>query len=122
MGFCKQQLHRQQEATLLKTPERNKRFYCLKLCTPTIRMDANDLSQLVLKRDHKLRPVWTCSSSNEHMIYLDTSHELFARAVYEFLNAVAEPVSRPQGGLHQYRLTEYSLYAAAAANIAEQKL
>jgi len=86
-------------------------------------MDANDFSQLVLKPDHEHRPIWTCSSSsNEHTIYLDPSHDLFAKPAYEFLNAVAEPVSRPHEGLHQYRLTEYSLYAAAVADITEYKI
>lgn len=38
------------------------------------------------------------------------------RQAYDFLVAIAEPVSRPEF-VHEYKLTPYSLYAAVAVSI-----
>lgn len=71
-----------------------------------------DYSQLTLKPDHISRPCWTCPDG---IIYLEAYHALYVSA-YDFLVAVAEPISRPEY-IHQYKLTPYSLYAAVATNI-----
>jgi DNA excision repair protein ERCC-3 len=71
-----------------------------------------DFSNLTLKADHIYRPCWTCPDG---IIYLEAFHELYTSA-YDFLVAIAEPVSRPEF-IHQYKLTPYSLYAAVATNI-----
>mmetsp|Transcript_21969 Transcript_21969/g.39883 ORF Transcript_21969/g.39883 Transcript_21969/m.39883 type:complete len:762 (+) Transcript_21969:77-2362(+) len=71
-----------------------------------------DFSFAALKKDHYQRPCWTCPDG---IIYLEAFHDLYTQA-YDFLVAIAEPVSRPEH-LHEYKLTPYSLYAAVATNI-----
>ena len=72
----------------------------------------SDFSSMSLKRDHPSRPCWTCPDGT---IYLEAFHPLYATA-YDFLVAIAEPVTRPEY-VHEYKLTPYSLYAAVATNI-----
>ena len=72
----------------------------------------SDFSNMPLKRDHPSRPCWTCPDGT---IYLEAFHPLYATA-YDFLVAIAEPVTRPEY-VHEYKLTPYSLYAAVATNI-----
>jgi DNA excision repair protein ERCC-3 len=71
-----------------------------------------DFSSLRLKPDHIQRPCWTCPDGN---IYLEAFHDLYTSA-YDFLVAIAEPVTRPEF-IHQYKLTPLSLYAAVATQI-----
>ena len=72
----------------------------------------NDYSDMTLKPDHVARPLWTCPDGT---IYLEAAHALYVTA-YDFLVAIAEPITRPEY-VHEYKLTPYSLYAAVATNI-----
>jgi hypothetical protein len=72
----------------------------------------NDYSNMTLKSDHIARPIWTCPDGT---IYLEATHALYTTA-YDFLVAIAEPITRPEY-IHEYKLTPYSLYAAVATNI-----
>jgi len=76
-----------------------------------------DFSSTPLKRDHYQRPCWTCPDG---VIYLEAFHDLYNQA-YDFLVAIAEPVSRPEY-VHEYKLTPYSLYAAVATNIETDRI
>lgn len=52
--------------------------------------------------------------NNQTKLYPDV--ELLFGQAYDFLVAIAEPVSRPEF-VHEYKLTPYSLYAAVAVSI-----
>ena len=71
-----------------------------------------DFSHLSLKSDHISRPIWVTPAGS---IFLEAFSPIYQQA-YDFLVAVAEPVSRPEH-IHEYRLTSYSLYAAVAVSI-----
>ncbi|OQS01120.1 TFIIH basal transcription factor complex helicase XPB subunit [Achlya hypogyna] len=71
-----------------------------------------DFSALELKKDHESRPVWVCPNGR---IFLEAFSPIYKQA-YDFLVAIAEPVSRPEF-LHEYKLTPYSLYAAVSVSI-----
>eukprot|EP00948_MAST-09A_sp_MAST-9A-sp1_P001096 g1096.t1 len=77
-----------------------------------LHLDARIFRGLVFKADSGRRPVWV--TPNNH-IFLESWSELYPIA-YEFLVAVAEPVSRPEY-IHEYKLTEYSLYGASACQL-----
>ncbi|EFC50312.1 predicted protein [Naegleria gruberi] len=80
-----------------------------------------DHSNLELKPDHKLRPVWVCSGTDgKFHIFMETFSPIYQQA-YDFLVAVAEPVSRPEN-LHEYVLTEYSLYAAVSIGMNTEQI
>ena len=72
----------------------------------------NDFSQLTLKKDHEVRPLWVCPNGR---LFLEAFSPLYAQA-YDFLVAISEPVSRPEF-VHEYKLTPYSLYAAVSVSI-----
>ena len=72
----------------------------------------HDLSSLQLKEDHQKRPLWV---TKEGHVFLETFQELYQRA-YDFLIAIADPVSRPPF-VHKYQITKYSLYAAASLGL-----
>lgn len=74
--------------------------------------DFRDFSYLKLKKDHANRPIWVTPSG---YIFLEATSPIYHQA-YDFLVAIAEPVTRPEF-VHQYRLTPYSLYAAMAVSI-----
>ncbi|EQC31561.1 DNA excision repair protein ERCC-3 [Saprolegnia diclina VS20] len=71
-----------------------------------------DFSALELKKDHESRPVWVCPNGR---IFLEAFSPIYKQA-YDFLVAIAEPVSRPEF-VHEYKLTPYSLYAAVSVSI-----
>ncbi|KAI8809194.1 DNA repair helicase rad25 [Cladochytrium replicatum] len=71
-----------------------------------------DHSNHGLKDDHLSRPLWISDSG---YIYLEAFSPISEHA-QDFLGAIAEPVSRPQL-VHEYRLTEYSLYAAVSVGL-----
>ena len=54
---------------------------------------------------------------NDCLILLEAFSPLYKVAT-DFLVAIAEPVSRPQH-IHEYRLTRYSLYAAASVGLSD---
>lgn len=72
----------------------------------------DDFSKLKLKGDHESRPIWVCPNGK---IYLEAFSPIYKQA-YDFLVAIAEPVSRPEN-IHEYKLTPYSLYAAVSVSI-----
>lgn len=71
-----------------------------------------DYSHLTLKRDHAARPLWVTTTG---LIILEAFSPIYQQA-YDFLVAIAEPVSRPEY-IHRYQLTANSLYAAVAISI-----
>ncbi|KAI8916895.1 P-loop containing nucleoside triphosphate hydrolase protein [Entophlyctis helioformis] len=76
-----------------------------------------DYQGLRLKDDHKVRPLWVCSNGR---IILEAFSILFDQA-QDFLTAIAEPLSRPEH-VHEYRLTEYSLYAAVSVGLSTESI
>ncbi|KAJ3110879.1 hypothetical protein HDU96_006184 [Phlyctochytrium bullatum] len=72
----------------------------------------DDSSSTSLKPDHPIRPIYV---SNDGRIVLEAFSPIADR-VSDFLIAVAEPVSRPHH-IHEYRMTEYSLYAAVSVGL-----
>ncbi|WPT11595.1 General transcription and DNA repair factor IIH helicase subunit XPB2 [Picochlorum sp. SENEW3] len=72
----------------------------------------HDFSQLDLKADHYNRPLWVCPDGR---IFLETFSPVYKQA-YDFLIAIAEPVSRPEC-IHEYVLTPHSLYAAVSIGL-----
>ncbi|QDZ25466.1 DNA repair helicase Rad25 [Chloropicon primus] len=67
---------------------------------------------LALKPDHRNRPVWV---TPDRRVFLESFSPLYRQA-YDFLIAIAEPVSRPQC-VHEYMLTAHSLYAAVSIGL-----
>lgn len=76
-----------------------------------------DFSSLSMKKDHAARPVWVCPNGR---IFLEAFSPIYKQA-YDFLVAIAEPVSRPEF-LHEYKLTPYSLYAAVSVSIETESI
>ncbi|KAL4433953.1 hypothetical protein ABPG75_000394 [Micractinium tetrahymenae] len=71
-----------------------------------------DFSGMHLKPDHYNRPLWVCPDAR---IFLETFSPVYKQA-YDFLIAIAEPVSRPEW-IHEYQLTPHSLYAAVSIGL-----
>ncbi|KAJ3206044.1 hypothetical protein HDU67_008419 [Dinochytrium kinnereticum] len=71
-----------------------------------------DDDALALKPDHSSRPIFV---SADGRILLEAFSPIADR-VSDFLTTIAEPVSRPHH-IHEYRLTEYSLYAAVSVGL-----
>lgn len=76
-----------------------------------------DFSNLKLRPDHQSRPVYV---SGDMRIFLETFSPIYKQA-YDFLVAIAEPVSRPEQ-LHEYRLTPYALYAAVSVGLDSESI
>lgn len=72
----------------------------------------NNLSQIALKSDHRQRPLWI---DGNFRIYFE-SFSPIAEQAQELLVSIAEPVTRPRN-IHEYKLTEYSLYAASSIGL-----
>lgn len=79
--------------------------------------DAHDFSSLILKPDHNVCPIWVTPDMH---IFLETFSPLYSDA-YDFLVAIAEPLNRPEN-LHEYKLTEYSLQAAASIGLGTEHI
>ncbi|THU78726.1 DNA helicase [Dendrothele bispora CBS 962.96] len=73
----------------------------------------HDLSFSSLKIDHASRPLWI--DPNDKLIILEAFSPI-AEQAQDFLTAIAEPVTRP-AIMHEYRLTDHSLYAAASVGL-----
>ncbi|KAI8918568.1 P-loop containing nucleoside triphosphate hydrolase protein [Powellomyces hirtus] len=71
-----------------------------------------DLSNFPLKPDHEARPLWVYGDGR---IILEAFSPI-AEHAQDFLIAVSEPITRPYR-MHEYRLTEYSLYAAVSVGL-----
>lgn len=76
-----------------------------------------DFSSLQLRPDHATRPVYV---SGNKRIFLETFSPIYKQA-YDFLVAIAEPVSRPEQ-IHEYRLTPYALYAAVSVGLDSESI
>jgi DNA excision repair protein ERCC-3 len=74
-------------------------------------------SSLTLKKDHRSRPLWVTADG---LIILEAFSPIYLQA-YDFLVAIAEPVSRPEF-IHKYKLTPNSLYAAVAVSIETESI
>ena len=72
----------------------------------------HDFSSLRLKPDHANRPLWVCPDGR---VFLETFSPVYKQA-YDFLIAIAEPVSRPEC-IHEYVLTPHSLYASVSIGL-----
>ena len=72
---------------------------------------------LDLKPDHLNRAVWV---TPDRRIYLETFSPHYKQA-YDFLIAIAEPISRLRI-MHEYKLTDYSLYAAVSVRLTGEKI
>jgi DNA excision repair protein ERCC-3 len=72
----------------------------------------HDFSSLRLKPDHANRPLWVCPDGR---VFLETFSPVYRQA-YDFLIAIAEPVSRPEC-IHEYVLTPHSLYASVSIGL-----
>ncbi|KAJ9091694.1 hypothetical protein QFC19_008985 [Naganishia cerealis] len=76
-----------------------------------------DLGALALKHDHASRPLWI---DNRGKITMERFSPI-AEQAQDFLVAIAEPISRPTF-IHEYRLSEYSLYAAMSVGLETQDI
>jgi DNA excision repair protein ERCC-3 len=79
--------------------------------TPAINTNNNEGSK-DLKADHAIRPLFVCSDGK---IIMEAFSPIADQAA-DFLTAIAEPISRPLL-MHEYRLTEHSLYAAVSVGL-----
>lgn len=75
----------------------------------------SDFSYLKLKPDHFSRPIWISPTNGKIILVLESFSPL-AEQAQDFLITIAEPVSRPSH-IHEYRITTYSLYAAASVGL-----
>ena len=55
--------------------------------------------------------------AGDNVIFLE-AFSPFYKVATDFLVAIAEPISRPTH-IHEYRLTKYSLYAAASVGLSD---
>lgn len=72
---------------------------------------------LVLKPDHANRPLYVTPDCH---VFLETFSPIYKQA-YDFVIAIAEPLSRPQH-IHEYKLTHHSLYAAISIGLKTDKI
>ncbi|KAG0417084.1 General transcription and DNA repair factor IIH helicase subunit XPB, partial [Dictyocoela roeselum] len=73
--------------------------------------------KLKLKENHEKMPLWVAHNA---LIILETFNPLSKQAT-DFLIAISEPVSRPIM-IHEYRITSYSLYAAASVGLSTEDI
>jgi len=79
-----------------------------------------DFHDMNLKKDHENRPIWidarvSDGSKKGPKIILESFAPNASKAT-DLLTTIAEPASRP-AHLHEYRLTEHSLYAALSVGL-----
>ena len=81
---------------------------------------SKDFAWLSLKPDHENRPLWinpgVAQGSRKGPKIILESFSPLAHQAEDFLITISEPQSRPQF-LHEYRLTEHSLYAALSVGL-----
>lgn len=79
--------------------------------------------EIKLKPDNESRPIWIIwlqgkdGEDDNNRIILEAFSPEYKNAS-EFLVAIAEPVSRP-AHIHEYKLTKFSLYAAASVGLTD---
>jgi hypothetical protein len=71
--------------------------------------DFTDFSDLELKPDHESRPMWVMPNGH---IFLESTNPLY-KSAYDFVVAIADPVSRPEF-IQEYKISMLSLYAAVS--------
>lgn len=76
-----------------------------------------NFAQITQKSDIDNRPMWVCPNG---IVYLDTGSPLYKRAS-DFLVAIADPLCRPKF-MHEYKITSYSLYAAASLGLTTEDI
>lgn len=84
-----------------------------------------DFSRAALKPDHEHRPLWidarvTENSTKGPRVTIESFHPLKDRAT-DLLITIGEPISRPTL-IHEYRLTEHSLYAALSVGMTGEEI
>ena len=90
-----------------------------------------NFSHIALKKNHENFPLWiiwlqgnglmgTENRPDENRIILEAFSPDYQQAS-EFLGTIAEPVSRPTH-IHEYKLTKYSLYAAASMGLKDEEI
>ncbi|KAJ3413657.1 hypothetical protein HDV05_007725 [Chytridiales sp. JEL 0842] len=84
-------------------------------CWEALIMDIDNPQDL--KSDHDVRPLFVCTDGR---IILEAFSPIADHAT-DFLTAISEPVSRP-ALIHEYRLTEHSLYAAVSVGLDTQSI
>lgn len=67
--------------------------------------------------DHEKQPIYVAPDGH---IFLETFSP-FYKPAYEFLVAIAEPISRPQY-IQEYQITMYSLYGAVSIGITTEEI
>ncbi|QIX01685.1 hypothetical protein AMS68_007202 [Peltaster fructicola] len=77
-----------------------------------------DLSQLELKPDHRLRPIWLDAENGK--VVLETFSPSFKQA-QTFLINIAEPQSRTTN-VHEYTINGHSLFAAVSVGLTENDI
>ncbi|KAK3679799.1 DNA repair helicase RAD25 [Recurvomyces mirabilis] len=77
-----------------------------------------DFSDLQLKPDHRLRPLWLDHIKGR--VVLETFSPSFKQA-QNFLINIAEPQSRTNN-MHEYTITAHSLFAAVSVGLTEQDI
>ncbi len=82
-----------------------------------VEMSQNENKKLKMKADHANRPLWVCQDGH---IYLETFAPYYKQA-YDFLIAIAEPVSRPTL-IHEYQITKHSLYGASSVGLQAKEM
>lgn len=70
-----------------------------------------------LCKDHELKPIWI---GQDCKIFLEAFSSHY-KVASDFLVAIAEPLSRPTF-IHEYKLTKYSLYAAASVGLTDEDI
>ena len=76
-----------------------------------------DYSNYTLQLHSEERNLWV---SGDYHIFLETFSPIYKESC-DFIIAIAEPRSRTKY-IHEYELTQYSLYAAASMNINTQEI
>ncbi|KAA6389391.1 MAG: putative DNA excision repair protein haywire [Streblomastix strix] len=66
---------------------------------------------------HESRPLWILPNSH---IFLETMSPIYKQA-YDFMIAIAEPISRPQF-IQEYKITEQSLMSAVSIGMATRDI
>ena len=85
--------------------------------------NCRDFSKLALKKDSEFKPIWiggARSDGEDNIILLEVNNPHYANCT-EFMIAIAEPKGRPDH-IHEYKLTKYSLYAAASIGFSQEQI
>ena len=72
---------------------------------------------LTLSNDFGSRPLYVCPDGH---VFLETFSQ-FYKVAYEFMIAIAEPISRPKY-IQEYQITTYSLYTAVSIGLTDSEI